>query len=187
MASNIWKGFPTKTKRILTILMFFLLSIAVAIVGVSTPLTYEEASEITEEFGEMQGYLSKVDLFRGTTLIFGNNFVLCLAFFIPFIGPIFGFYVLYSTGVVIAAQSICEGINPHLTFLSLFIFPFAWLEFLAYSAAFAESAWLSWRIMKGGWRREIVNMCIIISICAVTLLLAAFIEMALIKAFTQPS
>lgn len=184
MASNIWRGFSTRVKRVITILMFFLISVAVTVVGVSTPLTSEEASEINKELGEMQDYVSSADVFRGTTLIFGNNFVLCLSFFVPFVGPLFGFYVLYSTGVVIAAQSICNGINPHLAFLLLFLFPFTWLEFLAYSAAFAESVWLSWRIITRNWKREIVNACIIVSICAVTLLIAAFIEMMLIKAFT---
>ncbi|MEM2737819.1 MAG: stage II sporulation protein M [Candidatus Bathyarchaeia archaeon] len=184
MTSSIWKGFPTKVKRILTVLIFFLVSIAVTVAGVSTPLTEREASEINEELGEMQDYLSTADLFRGATLIFGNNFVLCLSFFVPFIGPIFGVYVLYSTGVVIAAQSICNGVDPRLAFLLLFLFPFTWLEFLAYSAAFTESVWLGWRIIRHNWRREIINACIMISICAVILLVAAFIEIALIKAFT---
>lgn len=184
MALNIWTKFPSKIRRILTVLMFFLISIAVTIAGVLTPLTTTEATEINEELKQMQDYVSSADMFRGTTLIFGNNFVLCLSFFIPFIGPLFGFYVLYSTGVVIAAQSISEGINPTLTFMFLFIFPFTWLEFLAYSAAFAQSAWLSWRIIKRNWKRELVNTCIIISICAITLLVAAAIEMAIIHAFT---
>ncbi|MGB9683856.1 MAG: stage II sporulation protein M [Candidatus Bathyarchaeales archaeon] len=184
LALNIWTKFPSKIRRILTVLMFFLISIAVTIAGVLTPLTTSEATEIKEELKQMQDYVSSADMFRGTTLIFGNNFVLCLSFFIPFIGPLFGFYVLYGTGVVIAAESIAEGINPTLTFLLLFIFPFTWLEFLAYSAAFAQSAWLSWRIIKRNWKRELVNTCIIISICAITLLVAAAIEMAIIHAFT---
>lgn len=187
MTSSIWKGFPPKIKRILTILMFFLAAIAVTVAGVSTPLTNEDVSAINEELGEMQEYVSTADMFRGATLIFGNNFVLCLSFFVPFVGPLFGFYVLYSTGVVIAAQSIAQGISPALAFLTLFIFPFTWLEFLAYSTAFAQSAWLSWRIIKRDWKKELVNVCIMISICAVTLLIAAFIEMAIIKAFTKPS
>ncbi|MCS7125135.1 MAG: stage II sporulation protein M [Candidatus Bathyarchaeota archaeon] len=182
--SNFWKGLPTKVKRIIAILMFFLLSIAATVAGVSTPLTREEVSSINEEMKELREYVLKVDIFRGSTLIFGNNFFLCLSFFAPFAGPVFGFYVLYSTGVVIAAQSIDSGINPHWTFLSLFIFPFTWLEFLSYSIAFAESAWLSWRIVKRNWKRELVNACIMVSICAVMLLMAAFIEMAIIKAFT---
>lgn len=187
LALNVWGKFPSKIRRALTILMFFLISLAVTIAGVLTPLTTTEATEINEELKPMQEYVSSADLFRGTTLIFGNNFVLCLSFFIPFVGPPFGFYVLYSTGVVIAAESIAEGVNPTLAFLLLFIFPFTWLEFLAYSAAFAQSAWLSWRILKRDWKRELVNTCIIISICAIILLIAAAIELAIIKAFTQSS
>jgi hypothetical protein len=74
--------------------------------------------------------------------------------FVPFIfhthvaGPFFGCYVLYSTGVVIAAESISAGIHPMFSCLLLFIFPFTWLEFLAYSTAFAQSVWLTWRIIQ---------------------------------------
>jgi hypothetical protein len=184
---NIWREFPTKIKRVLTILMFFLFSIAVTIAGVLTPLTTEETTEIGKELEQLQEDISTASLFRGATLIFGNNFILCLSFFVPFAGPLFGCYVLYSTGIVIAAQSISEGINPSLAFLALFIFPFTWMEFFAYSTALAESAWLSWHLIKRNWRRELVNACIMISICAVTLLMAAFIEMAIILAFTKPS
>lgn len=184
LALKIWKEFPTKVKRILTILMFFLLSIAVTAAGVSAPLTKEKASKISEEMEELQDYVLTADVFRSLTMIFGNNFVLCLSFFIPFVGPIFGFHVLYNTGVAIAAQSIIEGVDPHLIFLSMFILPFSWLEFLSYSTAFAESAWLTWGIIKRGWRRELVNMCIMISLCAVILLIAALIEVTIIRVLT---
>lgn len=183
----MWRRYPTKIKRILTIAMFFLISITVTVAGALTPLTSEEATEISKELEQMQEYVSTAEMFRGTTLIFGNNFILCLSFFIPFIGPFFGGYVLYSTGVVIAAESISVNLNPMLSFLSLFLFPFTWLEFLAYSTAFAQSAWLSWRIIHRDWRREIVNTCILISICAIILLIAAVLEMAIIRAFTQAS
>ncbi|MEM1589102.1 MAG: stage II sporulation protein M [Candidatus Bathyarchaeia archaeon] len=181
MALKIWKEFPLSIKRLLTVLMFFLLSIAITAAGVSTPLTREEATTISEEMKELQDYVSTANLFRGLTMIFGNNFVLCLSFFVPFAGPLFGFYALYSTGVVIAAQSISEGVNPHLLFLSLFILPFTWLEFLSYSTAFAESVWLTWGIIKRGWRGELMNTCIMVTLCAVMLLVAAFIEIAIIK------
>ncbi|MEM3703208.1 MAG: stage II sporulation protein M [Candidatus Bathyarchaeia archaeon] len=171
-------------KRVFTILAFFLISIAVTVAGALTPLTSEEVTEIGRELEQTREYISSTDMFRGATLIFGNNFILCLSFFVPFVGPFFGCYVLYSTGVVIAAQSLSEGVNPMLNFLLLFIFPFTWLEFLAYSTAFAQSAWLSWRIIQRNWRRELVNTCIMISICAITLLIAAVIEMAIIQAFT---
>jgi len=74
---------------------------------------------------------------------------------------------------------------PLMIFLFLFVFPFTWLEFLAYSIAFAQSAWLTWRIIQRRGKRELVNTCIFISICAVMLLIAAIIETAIIALFTQ--
>ena len=152
------------------------------VAGTLTPLSAEEAAEINRELNKTQELIMSADFFRGTTVIFGNNFVLCLIFFIPFFGLVFGFYVLYSTGVVIAAESISLGVHPLVGLFSLFIFPFTWLEFLAYSAAFSQSIWLMYRTIKHAWKKELINTCIIVSICAVTLLAAAAIEMAIIKA-----
>ncbi|MGB9853454.1 MAG: stage II sporulation protein M [Candidatus Bathyarchaeales archaeon] len=165
--------------------MFFLLSFIVTIAGVLTPLSTKEAEEINKEMEQMQESVSNAGAFRGTAFIFGNNFMLCLLFFIPIAGPFFGCYVLYSTGVVIAAQSISASIHPVLTLLLLFIFPFTWLEFLAYSAAFSQSVWLTWRIIQHKARREFVNTCIMISICAIMLLAAAIVEIMAIQALSS--
>lgn len=176
MAFNFWRNAPTKIKRILTIAAFFVLSIIITVAGVLTPLSHEEASEIEKELEEIQENIN-------TQLIFGNNFMICLAMFVPVAGPIFGSYVLYNTGVVIAAASVVEGWPSLLVFLFLFAFPFTWLEFLAYSAAFAESIWLTWRIIQRKGKKELVNTCMLISICAVMLLTAAIVEMAIISYF----
>jgi len=173
MAFSFWEKFPSKIKRILTIVAFFLISMMVTMAGVLTPLSHEDADSINQELDKLRENIS-------VQLIFGNNFMLCLAMFVPIAGPIFGFYVLYSTGVVIAAQSIVQGVPPPLTFLILLIFPFAWLEFIAYSTALAESIWLTWRIIQRKGKKELVNACILISISAVMLLAAAIIEMAII-------
>jgi uncharacterized membrane protein len=173
LALNLWKNFSSRIRRILTILAFFLLSLIITIAGVFTSLSREEANDINSE-------LEKIRQNINTQLIFGNNFMISLIMFVPIIGPIFGFYALYNTGVAIAAQSIGEGIHPLTVFLFLFIFPPTWLEFIAYSTAIAESFWLAWRIIKHKGKKEIVNACILISICAVMLLIAAIIEIALI-------
>ena len=152
------------------------------VTGTLAPLSEEEAAEINQELNKTRELIMSADFLRGTTMIFGNNFVLCLIFFIPIFGLVFGFYVLYSTGVVIAAESVSIGVHPLVGLFSLFIFPFTWLEFLAYSAAFSQSIWLTYRTIKHAWKKELINTCIIVSICAVTLLAAAAIEMAIIKA-----
>lgn len=182
MAFQFWTRNSSRTKRILTIVAFFILSLIVTVAGALTPLTAEEVTEITDEMEKMRENVSSAGAFGGTAFIFGNNFILCLSFFIPVVGPFFGCYVLYSTGVVIAAESISVKASPILSFLLLFIFPFTWLEFLAYSTALAQSIWLTWRIIQRKGRRELVNTCIMISICAVTLFVAAVIEVALIQA-----
>lgn len=176
MALNFWRSIPTRIKRILTIAVFFFLSIMITVAGLLTPLSYEEASDIAEELEKMQENIN-------VQLVFGNNFMICLAMFVPIAGPIFGSYVLYSTGVVIAAGSLTEGLPSLIVFLFLFAFPFTWLEFLSYSTAFAQSVWLTWRIVQHRGKRELVNTCILISICAVMLLVAAIIEMAMISYF----
>lgn len=181
---SLWKNSSPKIKRIIVIMAFFFISLIVIVAGTLTPLTDEEAVEISKELEDMRDAVLNAGAFSGTTLIFGNNFLLCLLFFIPIIGPFLGCYVLYNTGVVIAADSISASIHPMLSLLVLFVFPFTWLEFLAYSTALSQSVWLTWRIIQRMWKREMVNTCIMISICAVMLLVAAVIEMALIQAIS---
>jgi hypothetical protein len=173
LALNFWNNFPSKIKRILTIVIFFFISFIITIAGTLTPLSLSDARDIKQEADQISANIS-------VQLIFGNNLMICLIMFIPVVGPIFGGYALYNTGVVIAAQSITAGSPPLAVLLSLFIFPFAWLEFLAYSTALAESFWLIWRIFHRKIKRELANACILISTCAIMLLVGAVIEMALI-------
>jgi len=84
----------------------------VTVTGTLAPLSEEEAAEINQELNKTRELIMSADFLRGTTMIFGNNFVLCLIFFIPIFGLVFGFYVLYSTGVVIAAESVSIGVHP---------------------------------------------------------------------------
>jgi hypothetical protein len=121
-----------------------------------------------------------MDVLNRVGSIFQNNFAICLVSFIPVGGTIFGYYVLYNTGTYIAAESISNGLPPLVVILFLFIFPFTWLEFLAYSTALSESFLLIWRIIKGKGKKELVNTGILIAICAALLALGAVIEAFLI-------
>ncbi|MBC7130419.1 stage II sporulation protein M [Candidatus Bathyarchaeota archaeon] len=181
---QFWKTASSRTKRIYTIIAIFILSIIITFAGALTPLTMEQAEELSQDMENLVENLTDIGVLGQSAYIFGNNMMLCLSFFVPFIGPFIGAFVLYSTGVVIAAQSISMGVPPALTFILLFIFPFAWMEFIAYSTAISQSIWLTRRILKRKWRSELVNTCIMIAICAVILLAAAFIEAALLKAFS---
>ena len=180
MVLNFWENSPSMVKRVLTIVGFLFLSIIITIAGVLTPLSPSEANTIGNELNNTRKTIDSMPVMQQASFIFGNNLMICLAAFVPIAGPVFECYVLYSTGVVIAADSY-NRVNPLIIFLFLFIFPFTWLEFIAYSVALAESVWLTWRIIQRRFRSEIVTTCIFISICAVMLWLAAVIEIAIIS------
>jgi len=169
--------FPSKIKRIITIIIFFTLSLVATIAGILTPLTSEEAQSLNQELENVREDVN-------VQYIFGNNFLICLAMFVPFFGPILGFFALYNTGIYVAASSITAGFHPIIGFFSLLILPVFWLEFLAYSIALAESVWLIMKAIHGKLRSELPKTCILITICALILVTAAIIEMILISAFT---
>jgi len=183
LALNFWRKAPPKIKRILTIAMFFLFSIIITVAGILTPLSEEEINILGPGLEETHRIVDSLSKMQQVSFIFGNNFMICLAGFIPIAGPIFECYVLYSTGVVLSAYTAYDvtiEASPLMLFFFLFLFPFTWLEFAAYSTAIAGSIWLTWRIIHHKGKREIKNTCILISICAVMLLVAAIIEAALI-------
>jgi uncharacterized membrane protein SpoIIM required for sporulation len=179
---RFWHGFPSKIKRILTIIFFFLLSVIITVAGTVTPLSSEDAASLGRGLEDTQNKVESLTPDQKASFIFGNNFMICLIGFVPVFGPIFEGYVLYSTGVVLNAYATYKQaqVSPTLLFFSLFLFPFTWLEFLAYSIAIAGSFWLTWRIIKRKFRMEIKNTCILMSMSAVILLTAAIIEAALI-------
>jgi len=171
-------------RRLMLASFIFLLCMLVTCFGTLTRIEEGEAQAIVNDFNEIEKILQKV----GIQLIFGNNMMYCLVMFIPFVGPAGGFYVLYSTGKVLAALSHVQGYNPLFLFLMVMACPHAWLEYISYSLAISESIWLSFFIIKyryRGLRVEIINAVKCISLCAILLLAGAVIEMALITSVSK--
>ena len=170
-------------KRLLLFSAVLLLCLIVTSAGALSNVNVTEAKTIVKDFNEMEEIIRKV----GVRLIFGNNLMYCLIMFIPFIGPIGGFYVLYSTGKVLAAISRTVGANPLILLMSIMIFPHAWLEYISYSLAITEGILLSIYILKyrfRGVRAEAMNVAKYIAVCSILLLIGAAIEMMLISSFS---
>jgi len=178
MKFDFWNGLSPLYKRIFVIAVFFIISVVVTIAGTLIPLSAAEAEEINESMNQTRNTLNNMQLLNQVTFIFGNNFFICLLAFIPIAGIFLELYVLFNTGIAIAGLSY--GIaHPSLVFLNLLVLPFGWLEFLAYSIGISEGVWLFWRIIKHRGRRELVYASMFITICAVLLLAAAFIEIGI--------
>ncbi len=182
MTFDFWKRASSRWKRFYVFGFCFVL--LVAITGSSTlmPLTPEEAHDLSKNLEQTQGNIRNMSVLEGTMLIFKNNVMIDLLMFVPFFGPFFGVLVTYNTGVSISAESITtsSSVSPILILFFLFLFPFTWMEFIAYSIAFSESIWLVWRLVKRKGKEELLTTLILVLTCLLLLLAAAFIEMALI-------
>jgi len=184
VGSFLWNS-SAGSRRILTVLIFFLLSIVITVAGVLTPLTLEDSKAISDELKQVQDNLKGMNVWQSTVYIFANNFRICLLIFVPIAGPLIGSYILYNTGLVIGAESRVMNMPGLIVFVALFLLPHAWLEFAAYSMAFAASVWLTWKVIRRQAKRELLQTCKYIAICALLLFAAGFIEAYLIASFPQ--
>lgn len=163
-------------KKMLIVVIFFVVALFATLSGTYSPISYSQANETERELKEIAQHST-------VSSIFGNNYMLCLFMFAPVIGPIFGIYVLYNTGWVIGALAVSRGADRAVMFASIFILPHAWLEYLAYSLAMTQSVWLLMKIFKGQFGREVVPTAILIALDALILLTAAFVEIFLMTLF----
>jgi hypothetical protein len=181
MILDIWRNASPRRKRIYSMIAVFVFAVIITVIGSLVPVDAQEANQINDELNQTVASLGEEGVL--TQFIFGNNFLICLLMFIPVLGPLLGFYALFSTGMVVSAIATAEGYPLALVFLALVLTPVFWLEFAAYSIAIAESVWLFRRILQGrsrGWR-ELKTAGFLVSICAVVLLVGAVVEVALLS------
>ena len=179
MNLGIWKNASPKRKRILSTIAMLIITVIVTVAGSLMPVDPQQARQISNELNQTVTEAQQ----NGTLVqsIFSNNFLIAVLMFIPVFGPVFGFYVLFSTGSAINAIAIAQGYPLFLVLFSLVLTPVFWLEFAAYSTALTESIWLFRRILQGRGLRELKNLGILVAVCAGLLFLGAVIEAWLIS------
>jgi len=169
------------SRRIRTIIAAILASLVATSFGAILPINSSEAQGIRNEFGEMEDILENASPFFEIAMIYGNNLMHSLAMFTPFVGPIYGSYVFFSTGRIVAAMASIQGTNTLTLLMLTFVFPHAWIEYLSYGVALSESFWLSLEIFRRRFRDELSNLFKAVFVCALLLLSAALIETSLIS------
>jgi hypothetical protein len=179
MSLGIWRNASAKRKRILSTIAIFIIALIVTVVGSLMPVDPQQARQINNDLNQTVTAAQQ----NGTLVqsIFSNNFMITLIMFVPVLGPVFGFYTLFSTGTAINAIAIAQGYPLFLVLFSLVLTPVFWLEFAAYSTALTESIWLFRRILQGRGLRELKNLGILVAVCAGLLFLGAVIEAWLIS------
>lgn len=156
-------------------LTLFLISLALFIVGLTlgsqAPLSQGDAESIIQEFRNMIG--SNPTTFE----IALNNITICMIFFIPVVGTLFMAFVSYNTGMVLSAVTLISPSTSRLDILlTTFIFPWTWMELIAYSLASTQGIMLILGVLTGRFRQEGRRTLISALICLILLGFGAYIE-----------
>lgn len=178
MRMTWWRNASSLHKRLMFVAFVFIGLVILLSIGTLVPVSPQEASSTEKQLTSEVKYLKDNGLL--VPYIFGNNFMLTLIMFIPFVGPLFGAFVLFNTGTVIAARSVANNVPPLLWVASIFLTPVGWLEFAAYSLAISGSIWLTIRLFQHRMIHELGNTAKFITVSAVILLAGAIIETLLI-------
>jgi hypothetical protein len=165
--------------RIVIAAIFFVIALTATAVGTVT--LQLDQGEAEDRANELQDQFDRIN---DPVFIFGNNFALTLGMFVPAFGPIWGCFVLFQTGTVVAILGIAEGMPPVLLLFALMFTPIFWMEFGVYAVAMAQSTILLLQILRHSGKKEAVRTCIVITACALVLLAAALIEWGMINTVT---
>jgi hypothetical protein len=175
---SFWTKASTRRKRIYSFIVIFVVAVLLTVIGSLVPLSPQYARQTSNQLNQTLNQ----NRASGTLpeYIFSNNFSICLVMFIPIIGPILGFFILFNTGLALAAISQVQGLPPLLEVALLILTPVFWLEFTSYSIGITESIWLFRRILQHRLG-ELKNTAILIGVCAGLLAAGAIVETWLIS------
>jgi hypothetical protein len=168
-----WKNASTKRKRIYSVMIVFIVSFLLVVIGSLIPINHQDATQVVDQLNQT----ITQNQANGTLpqYIFIQNFRISLIFFIPVVGPIFGVLSFVTTGYALGAEAQVFGFPPFLYSFFELLNPIFWVEFIVYSTAISESIWLLRRLnQRRYW--ELKNTAILIGICAGLLAIAAIVE-----------
>ena len=157
--------------RIILFFMFLGFFIASFLIGTLTVLDEEDSLEIFNEFNET---ITEIDSMG----IFLNNLNVGLPMFIPGVGPVWGLYSGWSTGVSFSA---IVSMSPDLAdFQPLDIFlatPFGFMELIAYSIGMSRGAFLIFAFIEKSPKKPLIIWTLIeISIALSLLIIGSIME-----------
>ena len=162
--------------RIILFFVFFGLFTASFQIGATTELSEEESLAIVHEIAAAIGDAT-------STSIFLNNVSTGLANFVPGIGPAWGLYSGWSTGIAISGiYSLYPELSDSQPLDIFYASPFGFIELIAYSIGMSHGAFLVFSFVKRHSMKSILKWTIVEIGMVVTLLaVGAVMEISMIQ------
>jgi hypothetical protein len=182
---QFWIDASPKRKRIYSALFVFALTLVAMAAGFAVPVSPEFAQEIYNQLNQTVTEGNATGTLAAS--IFTNNFLLCLAMFIPLAGIGIGLFIMFSTGLAFRAvleAQLAMGVSttPPVAFdfstaiLALALVGITFVaEFVSYTIGMTESVWLFRRLTQRRYR-ELKITAKLIGVVALLLTIGALVE-----------
>lgn len=162
--------------RIILFFMFLGFFTISFLVGTLTVLAEDDSKTIFDEFNQSMSEIDSIEIFL-------NNLTIGLPMFIPGVGPAWGLYSGWSTGVSFSAIT---SMSPALSdFQPLDIFyasPFGFLELVAYSLGMSRGTFLIVAFIQKSSKKPLaIWSSVEIAIAIILLLIGGLIEPSMIE------
>ncbi|MEM4282012.1 MAG: hypothetical protein QXK38_07485 [Candidatus Caldarchaeum sp.] len=148
--------------------------------GALTPISSSDAEQMAERFKEMAS-----GLVQSPSGIFLNNLAASLLMMVPALGIGLAAFIVYNTGLVIAAISAASRMPAVFSLLVPFVTLYGFVEMLAYGFAVSESFYLASAAVRKRFGRELRILPFVVAVVVGLLALAAVIEWSLIAFFQR--
>jgi len=161
--------------RIILFFIFAGLFTASFLIGTLTILDEEESLMIFNEFNETIADIDSLGIFL-------NNLSVGLPMFIPGVGPAWGLYSGWSTGVSFSAIiSMSPGLTDFQPLDLFYASPFGFLEIIAYSIGMSRGAFLIFAFIQKSPKKPLIIWSLVeISIAVILLIIGGVMESSMI-------
>lgn len=158
----------SKERRPLILLSFVVL-MGSMLAGSFTPPDATLLQELNQLANQVQS--------GGYAIIFMNNAIIALSFFVPLLGLGSAFSTSFTTGAAMSALAQQAGVNAQFLFLTTIIMPHTVIEFSAYSLALAENLVIMQKLLlKRGVGAEMRPLIYAVLLVLGLLVVAAVVE-----------
>ena len=182
---QFWIEASPRRKRIYSAIFVFALTLLAMVAGFAVPVSPEFAQEIYNQLNQTVTEGNATSTLAPA--IFLNNFLLCLAMFIPLAGIGIGLFIMFSTGLAFRAvleMQLAMGVSTttpvsldfSTAILALALVGITFVaEFVSYTIGMTESVWLFRRLTQRRWR-ELKITAKLIGVVALLLTIGAIVE-----------
>ncbi len=165
-----------RSPRFLLFLAILIIELVLFFAAMAVPLDPVQQRSFLSEGKQLTQSLNGTNPLDTFYVIYLNNVRIGLIEAVPFVGPLFFGYSIYTSGQILAAFAISTNLPPLLLGAVTFIFPHALIEFAGYAIAVTAGLMLILSGIRRRMRKEIRVFAKEIFAAGALLLVAAVIE-----------